>query len=90
MLSDGEGYELCRQIRNTSNIPILFLSAKSDEVDKILGLVIGGEDYITNPFSPKEVAFRVKAQLRRVWLYDAPELPADTVVGPFRLNADGT
>jgi DNA-binding response OmpR family regulator len=90
MLPDGEGYELCQQIRNTSNIPILFLSAKSDEVDKILGLAIGGDDYITKPFSPKEVAFRVKAQLRRVSLYDAPELPAETIVGPFKLNADGT
>lgn len=89
MLPDGEGYDLCRQIRNTSNIPILFLSAKSDEIDKILGLAIGGDDYITKPFSPKEVAFRVKAQLRRVSMYDAPT-PVDTIVGPFRLNEDGT
>lgn len=89
MLPDGEGYDLCRQIRNTSNIPILFLSAKSDEVDKILGLAIGGDDYITKPFSPKEVAFRVKAQLRRVALYDTPA-PVDTIVGPFRLNEDET
>src|SRR5690625_6443224 len=65
MLPDGEGYDLCRKIRETSRIPILFLSAKSDEVDKILGLAIGGDDYITKPFSPKEVAYRVKAQLDR-------------------------
>lgn len=48
-----------KKFRKTSHIPVLFLSAKSDEVDKILGFAIGGDDYITRPFSPKEVAFRV-------------------------------
>ncbi|AOR23585.1 response regulator transcription factor [Clostridium taeniosporum] len=66
MLPDGDGYEMCKNIRNTSNVPILFLSAKTEELDKILGFAIGGDDYITKPFSPKEVAFRVKAHLRRV------------------------
>ena len=60
MLPDGEGYDIYKKIRETSVIPILFLSAKSDEIDKILGLAIGGDDYITKPFSPKEVAYRVK------------------------------
>ncbi len=49
MLPDGEGYDLCRMIREVSRIPILFLSAKADEIDKILGLAIGGDDYITKP-----------------------------------------
>lgn len=89
MLPDGEGFALCQQIRATSTIPILFLSAKSDEVDKLLGLAIGGDDYITKPFSPKEVAFRVKAQLRRISMMETPVLEA-TVVGPFRMNADET
>ncbi|MBY7007243.1 response regulator transcription factor [Clostridium botulinum] len=66
MLPDGDGYEICKDIRNKSNVPILFLSAKTEELDKILGFAIGGDDYITKPFSPKEVAFRVKAHLRRV------------------------
>ncbi|MDR5587797.1 MULTISPECIES: response regulator transcription factor [Clostridium] len=65
MLPDGDGYEICKDIRSTSNVPILFLSAKTEELDKILGFAIGGDDYITKPFSPKEVAFRVKAHLRR-------------------------
>lgn len=65
MLPDGEGYDMCKSIRSISNVPILFLSAKTEELDKILGLAIGGDDYITKPFSPKEVAFRVKAHLRR-------------------------
>lgn len=65
MLPDGDGYEICKHIRANSNVPILFLSAKTEELDKILGFMIGGDDYITKPFSPKEVAFRVKAHLRR-------------------------
>ena len=89
MLPDGEGYQLCQQMRTQSNIPILFLSAKSEEVDKLLGLAIGGDDYITKPFSPKEVAFRVKAQLRRVSMMEAP-IAETTIVGPFQMNEDET
>lgn len=88
MLPDGEGYQLCQQMRAQSTIPILFLSAKSEEVDKLLGLAIGGDDYITKPFSPKEVAFRVKAQLRRVSMMEAPM--EKTTVGPFQMNEDET
>lgn len=65
MLPDGEGYELCKTIRAKSKVPILFLSAKGEEIDKILGFAIGGDDYITKPFSTKELAYRVKAHLRR-------------------------
>lgn len=65
MLPDIDGLEVCKRIREFSYCPILFLSAKDSDVDKILGLSMGGDDYITKPFSPKEVAFRVKAQLRR-------------------------
>lgn len=89
MLPDGDGYELCRKIREVSHIPVLFLSAKSDEVDKILGLAIGGDDYITKPFSPKEVAFRVKAQLRRIGFMQTAPIQ-DIVCGPFTMNADET
>lgn len=66
MLPDIDGYEVCKQIRKFSHCPILFLSSKNDELDKILGLAVGGDDYVTKPFSPKEIAYRVKAQLRRV------------------------
>lgn len=65
MLPDGEGYDVCKQIRSVSNVPIFFLSAKTEEIDKILGFAIGGDDYITKPFSPKEVAYRIKARFRR-------------------------
>lgn len=61
MLPGLDGYEVCKQIREFSHCPILFLSSKNDELDKILGLAVGGDDYVTKPFSPKEVAFRVKS-----------------------------
>ncbi len=94
MLPDGEGYDLCKSIRTVSRIPILFLSAKSDELDKILGLAIGGDDYITKPFSPKEVAYRVKAQLRRAGTYanefEQPNHQYVLTVGPFSMNEHET
>src|SRR5690625_4969013 len=65
MLPDIDGYEVCKRIREFSMCPIIFLSAKSDDVDKLLGLGIGGDDYVTKPFSPKEIAFRIKAHFRR-------------------------
>jgi DNA-binding response OmpR family regulator len=65
MLPDTDGFEVCRRLREFTLVPVLFLSAKSDDIDKLLGLGIGGDDYITKPFSPKEVAFRIKAQFRR-------------------------
>ncbi|MBO0997895.1 response regulator transcription factor [Bacillus sp. SD075] len=89
MLPDGEGYDLCKQIREVSNVPILFLSAKDEEIDKLLGLAIGGDDYITKPFSPKEVAFRVKAQLRRAGFSEGKAAPKKLQVGPFELSANG-
>lgn len=59
------GTEVCRQIRKTSDLPIIILSAKSDEADRIVGLELGADDYVTKPFSPKEVVTRVKTVLRR-------------------------
>jgi len=87
MLPDGEGYEVCKKMRSISKVPILFISAKTEEIDKILGFAIGGDDYITKPFSPKELAYRVKAQLRRAD-YAASEAIEDPIIkaGPFELN----
>jgi DNA-binding response OmpR family regulator len=65
MMPGQNGFELCRQIRMKSNVPILFLSALSDDVDKIRGLVLGGDDYIVKTASPGEIVARVKAVLRR-------------------------
>lgn len=65
MLPKMFGTELCRQIRKFSDVPIIFLSAKSEEVDKIIGLELGADDYVTKPFSPRELAVRIRTVLRR-------------------------
>lgn len=65
MMSGVTGFDLCRRIRTVSNVPILFLSARSDDVDKIRGLTLGGDDYIVKTASPGEIVARVKAVLRR-------------------------
>ena len=65
MLPDIDGIEVCKKIREFSFCSILFLSSRNDDIDKILGLSSGGDDYITKPFSPREIVYRVKAQLRR-------------------------
>ena len=86
MLPEMDGFELCRQIRQSvvlARTPVLFLTAKSDEVDRVLGLEIGGDDYMTKPFSPRELIARVKAHLRREEM-DAE--PGVVEIGPFRLD----
>jgi len=66
MLPKMDGFDVCRKLRQHTNIPILMLTAKSEEIDKVLGLELGADDYITKPFSVREVLARVKAQLRRI------------------------
>src|SRR5947207_14490826 len=86
MLPDTDGFELCRRIRQSAVLartPVLFLTARSDEVDRVLGLEIGGDDYMTKPFSPRELVARVKAHLRRGEMDTEP--PA-MEIGPFRLD----
>lgn len=61
-----DGTEVCRRIRQTDKTPIIFLSSRDDEIDRVLGLELGGDDYITKPFSPRELVARVKAVLRRL------------------------
>jgi DNA-binding response OmpR family regulator len=65
MLPDIDGFEVCRQIRKKSDIPILMLTARREDVDKIVGLELGADDYLTKPFNPRELVARVKAVLRR-------------------------
>ena len=65
LMPEMDGTEVCRRVRAASSVPILFLSSKGDEVDKIVGLEIGGDDYVTKPFSPRELVARVRAALRR-------------------------
>lgn len=68
MLPDGDGFDFCRRLREdstTAAVPVLFLTARSQEIDRVLGLEIGGDDYITKPFSPRELLARIRAHLRR-------------------------
>jgi two-component system, OmpR family, alkaline phosphatase synthesis response regulator PhoP len=69
MLPDIDGIEVCRRIRKTSDMPILMLTARDEDVDKIIGLEVGADDYLTKPFNPRELVARVKSILRRA----APE-----------------
>lgn len=89
MLPGIDGYEVCKRIREFSHCPILFLSSKNDELDKILGLAVGGDDYVTKPFSPKEVAYRVKAQLRRTEYRQRPPKAQPLTVGTLRIDPEG-
>ncbi len=65
-LPDLNGFDVCRALRRNSNIPVLFLTARSDEIDRIVGLELGGDDYVAKPFSPREVVSRIRAILRRL------------------------
>lgn len=71
MLPDGNGFEICRKIREKYTYPVIMLTAKEEEMDKITGLTLGADDYITKPFRPLEMVARVKAQLRRYKQYNS-------------------
>ena len=73
LMPELDGTEVCRRLRRESATPIVFLSSRDDEVDRIVGLEIGGDDYVTKPFSPRELVARVKAVLRRQQPREAPE-----------------
>ncbi|MDH3725131.1 MAG: response regulator, partial [Thermoleophilia bacterium] len=85
MLPGLDGLEVCRRIRADRSLPIIILSAKGEELDKVLGLELGADDYVTKPFSPRELASRVKANLRRAKLDSergAPIRAADIEIDP--------
>ena len=71
MLPGKDGYDICREIRKTSDVPIIMLTARSDTLDKVVGLELGADDYVQKPFEPKELLARVKAVLRRTEKRDA-------------------
>ncbi len=93
MLPDMDGIEVCKKIREFSHCSILFLSSKNDDVDKILGLAAGGDDYVTKPFSPKEVVYRIKSQLRRQQYTQtgaAGEQAKTLSLGTIRIDTDAS
>jgi two-component system, OmpR family, catabolic regulation response regulator CreB len=85
-LPDMDGFELCRRIRQRSAVPVIFLTARTGEIDRVVGLEIGGDDYVVKPFSPRELAARVKAVLRRA--VDRPAHPAAAPAVPFTVDAE--
>lgn len=87
MLPGLSGTEVCRQVRLTSNVPIIMLTAKDGEVDKVVGLELGADDYVTKPFSSRELLARIRAVLRRHGEVEEL-LPAAVVAGPVRLDVE--
>jgi two-component system, OmpR family, response regulator RegX3 len=86
MLPDGSGYDVCRELRASSRVPIIMLTARGEETDRIVGLELGADDYIVKPFSAREVVARIRAVLRRADERPgaAPEGPIE--IGPLRLD----
>ncbi len=89
-LPDMNGFDVCRALRRTSDVPVIFLTARADEVDRIVGLELGADDYVLKPFSPREVASRVRAILRRARPPAvAPAAAIAPAPAPFAHDADG-
>ena len=94
MLPKMDGLTVCKQIRNSLNVPILMLTAKDEEIDKILGLELGADDYITKPFSVRELMARIKANLRKSEIKETRVIPNEDiktkkiVVGALELDLD--
>ena len=88
MLPEMDGLEVCRRIRQRHRVPILFLSARGEEVDRIVGLEIGGDDYISKPFSPRELIARVRAVFRRMEAPPASPEPARVLLRHGEIEID--
>ena len=80
MLPETSGFDLCRKIREAYTYPVIMLTARTEDMDKITGLTIGADDYVTKPFNPLELVARVKAQLRRSTRYNAGAAPESHVI----------
>lgn len=89
MLPKIDGFTVCRKIREVSAVPIIMLTAKEEEVDKVLGLELGADDYMTKPFSQRELMARVKANLRRLNFNDLPPSQVSMItIGDIQIDAD--
>jgi two-component system, OmpR family, response regulator RegX3 len=88
MLPGLSGTEICKRIRATSSVPIIMLTAKDSEIDKVVGLEVGADDYVTKPFSMRELAARVRAVLRRGGDWDVPDMDATLEVRGIRMDPE--
>jgi DNA-binding response OmpR family regulator len=84
MMPEMDGISVCKELRKTSNVPVIILTARDDDVDKIVGLEVGADDYVTKPFNPRELVARVKAVLRRTQNAVAPDAVLE--VGDVKLD----
>jgi two-component system, OmpR family, response regulator RegX3 len=88
MLPDGSGYDVCRRLRERSRVPIIMLTARGEETDRIVGLELGADDYVVKPFSAREVAARIRAVLRRADAEGSAGRDGPLEVGPVQLDPD--
>lgn len=90
LMPEVDGLEVCRELRRDSEVPILFLSSRDEELDRVLGLELGADDYVVKPFSPRELVARVKGILRRSRPRDAADAGASEVIerGPLHVDVD--
>jgi two-component system response regulator RegX3 len=88
MLPGLSGTEVCRQLRAVSSVPVIMLTARDSEVDKVVGLELGADDYVTKPFSSRELVARVRAVLRRRGAADAEDASTALEAGPVRMDVD--
>ena len=88
MLPGLSGTEVCRQIRSKSSVPIIMLTAKDSEIDKVVGLELGADDYVTKPYSSRELIARIRAVLRRGEMMESNSEVGVLAVGPVRLDID--
>jgi two-component system, OmpR family, response regulator RegX3 len=86
MLPDGSGYDVCRELRAGSRVPIIMLTARGEETDRIVGLELGADDYIVKPFSAREVVARIRAVLRRAGDQAGAQADGPIEIGPLRLD----
>jgi two-component system catabolic regulation response regulator CreB len=89
-LPDISGFDVCRELRVSTQVPVIFLTARASEVDRVVGLEIGADDYVTKPFSPRELSARVRANIRRAQLNKSDEsVPSAPAQGlPFRIDRE--
>lgn len=87
-LPDGSGFDLCRELRTTSNVPVIFLTSRASEVDRVVGLELGADDYVVKPFSPRELSARVRAILRRAAARQVTPSASDTSTSTLVLDEE--
>jgi len=88
MIPEVDGLDVCRELRKTSDVPIIMITARGEEIDRVVGLELGADDYVTKPFSVRELMARVKAVLRRVQPEEEPKATSNLLRGPGDMQMD--